>query len=397
MDGTESSRSTPMIETVLIAVLGASSLLAAHSYVLYPLALYGFVAAGRGSNPDRTGDLPTVSLVVAAYNEEEVIAEKIENSLELDYPEDRLEIVVFSDASTDRTDEIVRSYEDSGVSLLRIEGRVGKTECQNRAVTATDGEVIVFSDANSMYEPDAIRHLVAGFGEGVGCVAGELQYRDESEVEGESMYWRYESWIKGLESAFHSTVTGNGSIYAVRRSAYVPLPAEAISDFAEPLAIVGEGGRIAYEPDAVAWEDTGTSVGEELGRRSRIVTRSWHTVASYAHLLNPLSYPTFAFQLWSHKVLRWLTPVFLGAILVSTLGLVAVSPSPLSVAVLGAQLVCYGLAAAGAALDRAGRETPTVVHVPYYFLVANYGMARGLANFLHGRNIVTWETVSRDD
>ncbi len=386
-----------MIEAVLLTGLVAASLLVAHSYFLYPAVLSVLVAAGWGTEPTRSGELPTVSLVVAAYNEEEVIAEKIENSLELDYPDDRLEIVVFSDASTDATDEIVRSYEDRGVSLLRIEGRVGKTECQNRAVAATDGEVIVFSDANSMYEPDAIRKLVAGFGEGVGCVAGELQYRDESEVEGESVYWRYESRIKELESAFHSTVTGNGSIYAVRRSAYVPLPADAISDFAEPLAIVTEGGRIAYEPDAVAWEDTGTSVGEELGRRSRIVTRSWHTVASYAHLLNPLSYPTFAVQLWSHKVLRWLTPVFLAAILVSTAGLVAVSPSPLYVVVLGAQLVCYGLAAAGAVIDRMGRETPTVVHVPYYFLVANYGMARGLANFLRGRNIVTWETVSRDD
>lgn len=386
-----------MLETLLLAVLAGSSLLVAHSYIIYPLLLYALVAAGWGSDPTRTGDLPTVSLVIAAYNEEEVIAEKIENSLGIDYPDDRMEIVVFSDASTDRTDEIVRSYEDRGVALLRIDGRVGKTECQNRAVAATNGEVIVFSDANSMYDPDAIRHLIAGFGEGVGCVAGELQYREESDVEGESMYWRYESKIKELESAVNSTVTGNGSIYAISREAYVPLPAEAISDFAEPLAIITEGKRVIYEPDAIAWEDTGSSVGEELGRRSRIVTRSWHTVASHAHLLNPLSYPTFAFQLGSHKVLRWLTPVFLVAILGSTVGLVAVSSSPLYLAVLGAQLVCYALAGVGAVLDRLGRETPTVAHVPYYFLVANYGMARGLANFLSGRNIVTWETVSRDD
>lgn len=385
-----------MIEPVLLAILVGSSLLVAHSYFLYPLVLSALVTAGLGDDPGPTGDLPSVALVIAAYNEEGVIGEKIENSLELDYPDDRLEIVVFSDASTDGTDEIVRSYADRGVSLLRIEGRVGKTECQNRAVEVTDGEVIVFSDANSMYEPDAIRRLVAGFDEGVGCVAGELQYRDSSEVEGESIYWRYESKIKQLESAFHSTVTGNGSIYAVHRSSYVPLPEDAISDFAEPLAIVDEGGRIKYEPDAVAWEDTGTSVGEELGRRSRIVTRSWHTVASYGHLLNPLAYPIFSFQLWSHKVLRWLTPVFLAAILVSTVGLAVTSASPLVLVVLGAQLICYGLAGTGAVLDRTGRETPTVVHIPYYFLVANYGMARGLANFLRGRNIVTWETVSRD-
>lgn len=392
------SYSIEVLEIALFTILGISSLLITHSYFLYPLILYGLVKipGGNEKNINTTDEFPTVALVIAAYNEENIISEKIENSLSIEYPEERFEIIVFSDASTDETDEIVRSYEDQGITLVRIEGRVGKTECQNRVVERTDADILVFSDANSMYEPDAISKLITDFAEGIDCIVGELQYRDSSEVEGESFYWRYESWIKQLESTFYSTVTGNGSIYAVRRSAYVPLPSDAISDFAEPLAIVSGGGRVKYASDAIAWEHTGNTIGEELDRRSRIVTRTWHTVANYTHLLSPLSYPQFALQLLSHKVLRWLTPVFLATIFVSTVGLVVISSSTLYILIFAAQIICYALALVGAVLDRSGRPTPTIIHVPYYFLVANYGMARGLSNFLRGQNIVTWETADRD-
>ncbi|AGB39017.1 glycosyltransferase family 2 protein [Natronococcus occultus] len=385
-----------MLELTLLIVLVVSVLALVHSYFLYPPALAllaRLTPTPRTSTPDT---LPSVALVVAAYNEEEIIAEKIENSLELDYPADRLSIIVFSDASSDRTDEIVRSYADEGVELVRIEGRVGKTECQNRVADAVDEEIIVFSDANSMYEPDAIRELVSSFGPDVGCVVGELTYRDSSDVDGESIYWRYESLLKRLESAVGSSVTGNGAIYAVRSSSYVPLRRDAISDFAEPLAIVKNGERVTYTADAVAWENTEESVDDELDRRSRIVTRSWHTVANNAELLNPARYPLFSFQLLSHKVLRWLSPVFLATALLSTIGLVVLSANPLSLAALAAQLAFYGLALVGAVLDRTAVSPPTIVHVPHFFLVANYGMLVGLRNFLRRENIVTWNTTSRE-
>ncbi|WP_209438254.1 glycosyltransferase [Natronococcus sp. JC468] len=385
-----------MLELTLLVVLGTSALLLVHSYFLYPATLA--LLAQLISTPDSTGSdtLPSVALVIAAYNEEEIIAEKIENSLALEYPADRLSIVVFSDASSDRTDEIVRSYADEGVELVRVEGRVGKTECQNRVVDRVDEEVVVFSDANSMYEPDAIRELVAAFGPDVGCVVGELTYRDSSAVDGESVYWRYESLLKCLESAVGSSVTGNGAIYAVRASSYVPLRRDAISDFAEPLAIVRNGQRVAYTADAVARERTEATVDDELARRCRIVTRSWHTVANNAALLNPVRYPLFSFQLLSHKVLRWLSPLFLAGAFLSNLGLVLVAPSPLYLAAFGAQVVFYGLATVGAALDRAAVSPPTIVHVPHFFLVANYGMLAGLWNFLRRENIVTWNTTSRE-
>jgi cellulose synthase/poly-beta-1,6-N-acetylglucosamine synthase-like glycosyltransferase len=380
----------------LVAVFVLSAVALVHSYILYPALLALRSRVTRSTSTAEPSSLPSVALVIAAYNEEDVIAEKLENSLSLDYPEEKLSIVVFSDASSDDTDEIVRSYADRGVDLVRIEGRVGKTECQNRVVERLDEEIVVFSDANSMYDADAIRKLVAGFDSGVGCVIGELTYGEDSDVEGESVYWRYESLIKRLESALNSVVTGNGSIYAVRTDSYVPLDADAISDFAEPLSIVRNGEAVKYVPEAVAREQTGESVDDELERRSRIVTRSWHTVADNVALLNPLRYPVFSFQLASHKVLRWLSPVFMGAAFLANLGLALVSDRRLYRVAFGAQLAFYALAAVGAVFDRTARESPTLVHVPYYFLVANYGMLVGLWNFVRGENIVTWETAERD-
>ncbi|WP_090508312.1 glycosyltransferase family 2 protein [Natronorubrum sediminis] len=384
-----------MLELTLLAAFVLSVGLLFHTYALYVPILYVLSSIFPNSSTDRPDDTPSVALVIAAYNEADVIAEKIENSLALAYPDDELSIVVFSDASSDDTDEIVRSYADDGVELVRIEGRVGKTECQNRVVAQRDEDIIVFSDANSMYDPDAIRNLVSSFAPGVGCVVGELTYRDSSDVDGESVYWRYESLIKRLESKLNSSAAGNGSIYAVRRSSYVPLQSGAISDFAEPLAIVGSGERVTYAPDAVAWENTGEGVDEELERRSRIVTRAWHTLANNLQLLNPVRHPVFAFQLTSHKLLRWLSPVFLGVALAANLGLVLVDSSPLYLGLLAAQLACYGLAGVGALLERTSISTPTVVHIPHYFVVANYGMLVGLWNFLQGENIVTWDTASR--
>lgn len=384
-----------MIEILLLTALVVSTLLLVYPFVIYPALLFGLSRFVSDNHPDKSAPSPSVALVIAAYNEEDVIEEKINNSLLLDYPNELLSIIVFSDASSDDTDDIVRSYEDEGVELIRIEGRVGKTECQNRIAEMVEEDIIVFSDANSMYERHAIEKLVDAFSPDIGCVVGELKYRDSSEVEGESFYWKYESMIKHLESRLNSSVTGNGSIYAVRNSSYVPLSRGAISDFAEPLAIISNGERVRYAPEAIAWEHTGSSIEEELKRRSRIVTRSWHTVANFVHLLSPLRYPVFSFQLASHKVLRWLTPVFLALALTSNVALVAVEPRIPYIVFLALQFAMYTLAAIGWVLDQWSTSNPIICHIPYYFLVSNYGMARGFWNFLLSNNIVTWDTADR--
>lgn len=385
-----------ILDIVFLAVFWGAGLGLVQTYFLYPLTMKILSKFSENRQMEEQSDLPTVALIIAAYNEEDIIAEKIENSLRIAYPSELLNIVVFSDASDDRTDEIVEQYENRGVSLVRIEGRVGKTECQNQIADLVDEDILVFSDANSMYEPDAVSKLVEKFETDVGCVVGELRYKGSSDVEGESAYWRYESAIKRLESRVHSLVTGNGAIYAVRAESYVPLPRDAISDFAEPLAIVRNGEVVKYAPDAVAWEETETSTSSELRRRIRIVTRCWNTVAANRDLLNPFRKPLFAYQLWSHKVLRWLTPVLLVAVLVGNLGLIALSESVVYQLTFVGQVAFYLLAGVGSLADRFNVNDPVVTHVPFYFLHSTYGMLIGLLNFLQGKNIVVWETSSRE-
>ena len=380
---------------LLSAILWFCGLALLHTYLLYPAVLALITRIDSTDRGEFLVEPPTVSLVIAAYNEADVIARKIENSLDLEYPSEKLNIVVFSDASTDQTDEIAQSYAEEGVQLIRIEGRVGKTGCQNIVAEQIDSEFIVFSDANSMYEPDAIRELIRSFNPEIGCVVGELRYGDAGGVEGESTYWRYERLIKRFESQIGSVVTGNGSIYAVRTSTYVPLPQDAISDFAEPLALIENGHRVAYCPSAVAWERTSTSVESELSRRVRIVTRSWNTMFDHTELLNVLQHPVFAFKLLSHKIFRWLSPVFLIGVLLTSSLLAVLTLGPLYLALVGVQIVFYCCAVVGAISDRFGWQTHFVFHVPYYFVVSNYGMGQAIVNVINQRNFVTWETEDR--
>ncbi|MDS0300277.1 glycosyltransferase family 2 protein [Halogeometricum sp. S1BR25-6] len=386
-----------MIRTLLAVAFWSALLLLLHVYCLYPITLFVLGSIINRSTAERSFDeLPSVSLVVAAYNEEEVIEEKIRNSLELDYPDDKLDIVVFSDASSDATDRIVRSYEDSGVRLERIEGRVGKTECQNRVAERVSGDIIVFSDADSMYETDAIRRLVEKFDSDVGCVVGELRYQKYG-VEAESAYRTFEKLIKRLEPKVSSIAGGNGAIYAVRRRSYVPLPPDEISDFAEPLAIVQGGERAEYTTEARAWENTGETVESEMSRRVRISTRSWNTLLNYVSLLNPFRHPLFSFQLASHHVIRWLSPVLLAVVSVTNLALVLFTDNLLYALLLVGQVGFYLLAAVGAVSRRLDRWTPQIAYVPFYFLVLNYSLVVALWNVVRNRNIVTWETETRSE
>ncbi|MFC6835903.1 glycosyltransferase family 2 protein [Halomarina ordinaria] len=375
----------------LRGVFLVSSAVVAWVYALYPVTLA--VAAALVGSPTRsTDDLPSVTLVVAAYNEVDVIAAKLENCLALSYPEDRLDVVVFSDASSDGTDRVVRSYADRGVDLVRVEGRVGKTACQNRVVADLETDLVVFSDANSLYDPDALRELVAGFDDGVGCVVGELRYEAAGGVDGESLYWRYARFLKRAESRLGSTVKGNGAIYAVRREAYVPLPPEAMSDFAEPLSVRRAGWRVVYRPGAVAREHTAPDVAGERTRKVRIMARSWQTVGSYLDLLDPRRYGGFSVAFLTDTVLWWTTPLF-GALSLASGTLLALrrgSRAGVAVALAGAGGLA--LAAVGALGERLDRPAPTVCHLAHYFLVGNYAIVAGFVRYARGERVVVWET-----
>ena len=248
----------------------------AYVYVGYPLVLQLLVAI-RGARPVRRGtELPTVSLIISAFNEASVIRRKLENALALDYPADKLQIVVISDSSSDETDDIVRSF-GGRVELFRQPERRGKTAGLNRVVPQLRGDIVVFSDANAMYERDSVRMLVRNFADpGVGCVTGEARYLkgDQSTASvSERLYWSYEIWIKRLETDAGSMVGGDGAIYGIRRSLWRQLPENAINDFLNPLQIVAAGHRAVYEPGTEALSVLDSSAGE-----------AWYWVADVARI-----------------------------------------------------------------------------------------------------------------
>lgn len=361
-------------------------------YAGYPLLL-GLASLLGARRPVRPGDFePVVTLIISAFNEADVIAEKLRNSLAIDYPREKLDIVVISDASDDGTDEIVWQFASQGVRLLRMSDRGGKTLGLNAGVKGARGDVVVFSDANAMYVPDAIRKMVRNFADQeVGAVVGESTYAhaEGGAQQSESLYWKYETGIKRLETQIGSTVGGDGAIYAIRRSLYREMRADALSDFVNPMQIVMSGYRCIYEPEARSVEEAAEGFEKEFRRKVRIVNRAWRATWTLPALLNPLRFGWFSWQLVSHKLLRWLMPLFLvGFLIVNALLL---DRGPLYSWVLAAQAALYFLALLGY-FARRRASLPRVIYVPYYFCLVNIASARGIIEAYRGRTYTTWTT-----
>lgn len=332
-----------MLSAVNVLLISLGVLL--YIYAGYPLLLQVLVWVRGPRRVSRSAVLPRVSLVISAYNEAASIRSKLQNTLAMDYPRDRLEIAVISDASDDGTDDIVREFAAAGVRLFRSTERRGKTAGLNRFVPELTGDILVFSDANAMYEPPAIRMLVRNFGDPqVGCVTGEARYLTNDATAaslGERTYWNYEILIKRLETAVGSMVGGDGAIYAIRRQLWRTLPDDAINDFLNPLQIVAAGWRGVYEPEAICYEETAGGARREYRRRVRIVSRSWRAVFQVPGVLNPFRVGLFTLSVASHKVLRWLTGVFVVAAIVSLVPLAVQTArvAPLATALTAATLV----------------------------------------------------------
>ena len=376
---------------MLVAIFWAALFLVVYTYLIYPVLLW-LLAAGR-KMPEYAplGEWPTASLIIAAHNEEAVLRAKLENALAMDYPAERLDIIVVSDASTDGTDRIAAEFAERGVRLHRQEVRGGKTEAQNAGVRLARGQFVAFSDANSMYAPSALKRLLAPFAdERIGCVCGELQYanpEDQGAGKGEGLYWRYEQFLKRRESLLSSALGANGAIYALRRELFVELRGDIISDFVAPLHAWRRGFRIAYEPTAVATEYSSVRFGDELRRRRRIVSRSLYGLWTAAGVLNPFVHFFFALQMFSHKLLRWLVPVWLVVVLAVNIPLATDGYYGL---LLVLQVAFYGLAALGLLLpERLGRCW--LFYVPAYFTATNWGTLLGLLSFLTGRRHRVWQ------
>ncbi len=361
-------------------------------YAGYPLLLALIGLFVRKKRPEQ-GYYPQLSVLIAAYNEEAAIAEKIKQTLALEYPKDKLEVLVLSDCSKDKTDEIVKSYPDSRVRLVRMAERRGKTSAQNFGIREAQGEVVVFSDATAIYHPKALAYLATNYQDPkVGAVSGRYKYFDPEDQSptgmGSSAFWNYENLIKMMQSKIH-TITGCcGCIYSVRKAAYTDLPDDIISDLVQPLQVIRKGYKVLFEDRAVAYEETTKSTKEEFSMRVRVVTRAMRGLLSVSDVLKPWKFAWPAFQLWSHKILRWMVPLFLITIFVSNLFLL---DSQFFRTLMVAQLAFYAAAILNVVLPLHRAWKP--LGIPLFFCTLNAAALFSMIELGRGKKYVTWQTV----
>jgi cellulose synthase/poly-beta-1,6-N-acetylglucosamine synthase-like glycosyltransferase len=335
---------------------------------------------------------PSVSIVIAAHNEADKIRRKIEHSLALDYPYDCLEILVASDASDDGTDDIVKEYVGRGVHLVRAPQRLGKEHVQGLALAVARGEVVVMTDAATILEPDALKRLVQNFADPtIGAVSSEDVVVDAAgNATGEGLYVKYEMWVRRLESHFHSIVGLSGSCFAIRRELCASWPATLASDFMGALHVARGGYRAIADASARGRFAAVASPQAEMRRRIRTFLRGIRVLMANTDLLNPFRYGWFAFQLASHKLLRFLAPLLLLMMLmVSAFGW----SDPVLQVLFGLQLTFYLLGAAGGSMAFLQRCAP--VRVAHYFTMVQWAMLMAWLKYAAGQQQVTWEPSKR--
>lgn len=371
----------------------AAAGLLAYVYAGYPLLLAAVSLFVRRPRAE-PGYQPRLSVLIAAYNEEAHIAAKLRQTLALDYPADRLEVVVVSDGSSDATAAEVEALGDPRVRLLRIPERRGKTSAQNLGVRECGGEVVAFSDATTLYHPQALRYLAANYADPrVGAVSGRYQYFDPGGSPtglGTIAFWSYENLVKVLQSRIR-TITGCcGCIYSVRRDLYTELPADIISDLVQPLKVIEKGYRVVFEGRALAYEETTQSTAEEFSMRVRVATRGMRGLLSMRKLLVPWRHGWVAFQLLSHKVLRWLVAVYLTVLLAS------------SAVLAGRAFYRWALVLQAAFYSTAALSSLVPVHrrwkalgIPLYFCTLNAAALLSLVELARGRKYVVWQPVRK--
>jgi cellulose synthase/poly-beta-1,6-N-acetylglucosamine synthase-like glycosyltransferase len=331
-------------------------------------------------------ELPKVSVLTAAHNEEIHISNKVRNVLEQEYPPEKCEIIVSSDGSVDRTVEIARSFQSSRVKVVENTERGGKNSALNNAIDHAAGEILIFTDANAMFGRDAILKLVNRFQDPeIGLVCGNLRYLKEGEAnvgKGEGLYFRYESLLKELESRLGAVAVVTGSIYAIRRTLWEPLESDVANDFAHPVQVGAMGYKVVFEREAVAWEKTTASKDEEFKRRTRIVTRGFTAFGKYWRKYRMLR-GLRGFCFVSHKLLRWFAPFFMIGLLCSNVFL----EGGLFKTTLFLQLAFYCFALCGAFVES------RVFVVPLYFCMINLAALVGFFNYLRGGRKAVWDVA----
>ena len=369
-----------------------------YAYVGYPAVLW-LVSRSVGLNersPAGQGAyLPSVTLIISAYNEEKVIGEKIENALSLDYPRELLEIVIVSDGSSDHTCDIALEFSNKGIVLRHYEGRIGKTACLNRALPLAAGGIVVFSDANSTYEKGALRALLRPFQDStVGFVTGWTRYGSGEGTAPDSLglYSRIELITKELESRLGSCIGADGAIFAIRKELYLPLKDYDINDFVIPLTINQQGYRGILQPEAICFEKDAGSPKGEFHRQVRITSRTIRAIMNYRQLLNPFTYGLLSFELFSHKVCKFLVPLFMVALLVSNL--ILAERGGFFLVTLIAQGSFY-FAAGAASFVPKGSFLSRMVEAARTFVVVNAAVALAWVKYFQGETYTTWSPTKR--
>lgn len=389
-----------------LATLGGG--LAFYTFGGYPLLLWVLSKGGpqqtqsdaEFAEPQSDDSLPSVSLTVPVYNEIHQVEALLESLVALQYPRERLQLLVVSDGSDDGTDEVVEGWADRGVELLRVDARGGKGAAENAARPHLRGDVVVNTDASIRIRPDALGPLLAPFSDPqVGVVSGRdvsVAARRSDANTGEAGYVGYEMWVRELETRFGGIVGASGCFYATRRGLHqTEVPPELSRDFAAALIARDHGFKAVSASDAVCYVPRTGSLSAEYRRKVRTVARGMATLLAWRHLLNPVRDPAFAWKLWSHKICRWLLPL---ALLLILMGMAFLAPShPLALLALVAGAAGMGAAGIGWLLGREDREVPMLLSAPAFFLMSNLAVVQAAGRALRGGNQRVWEPTRREE
>ena len=361
-----------------------------YTYIGYPLLL--FLISKFAKRPvDKKPILPTVTILIAAYNEEKVIEQRIRNCLALDYPKDKLEVLVTSDGSTDRTNEIVRQFSKQGVKLINSPTRKGKAHALNLAIAQAKGEIVVFADARQVYDKDAIKELVANFNDRqVGAVSGELHLLDGTKTpigEGVRTYWEYEKFLRKRESMIHSSIGTTGAIYAIRKELFTTIPENTIlDDFIIPMRIVQKGFRVIFDSSAKAYDRAFSKARQEFTRKVRTLAGNLQAFLLIRNMFNPFQCK-IALQLISHKLLRLVVPYLLMIVFIINFFLIS---QPLYKFIFALQLLFYASALVGL-FSQNSKYNHKICKLCYTFSLLNLAVVVGCWRFIRNKQSSAWE------
>jgi len=381
------------------------SFLVFYTFIGYGILLYfvvkikEFIYKDSNTTKRRSEELPVVTLLIAAYNEEEVVVQKMSNCQSIDYPKGKLKIVWVTDGSDDNTNKILSLYKD--VRLLFQPKRLGKTAALNRAIPLLDTSIIIFTDANTLLNPDAVSVIVGAFNDpNVGCVAGEKRIssdkKDNASSGGEGIYWMYESKLKDLDSRLYSAAGAAGELFAIRKELFEPIEKEILlDDFIMSMRIAAKGFRIKYCKDAYAIESGSLNTTEEKKRKVRIAAGGLQSIFILSSVLSIRKHPLFFFQYISHRVLRWsITPVILFMLFPLNLWIVLIQPSTIYIVLLILQILFYLTGFIGKKLEER-KIRFKILFIPYYFLFMNLNIIQGFFYLYKKKGDGTWEKSKR--